>query len=159
MLGELLEIKEVTNLKLTHPSKAKGKNGGQLGIKGMIDTLCGYGKYDGYSIKTNCHEYLILINNGQCCCENWGCFSSEDDFQKYVGKKLIKVELTDTELNKKKYEEDLPYGLDAGGIQFVDFVFADGSVLQFAVYNEHNGYYGHDIIIARDNKIFCTDTL
>lgn len=30
---------------------------------------------------------------------------------------------------------------------------------EFAVYNEHNGYYGHGIIFAKDTEIVLQDTL
>lgn len=118
----------------------------------------GYASYDGYKITTSEQEYLILINNGQCCCERWGYFSSEDDFSNYIGKTLLDVSLTDKALNTKKVEESKYYD-DCGGIQFVDFRFTDGSVLQFAVYNAHNGYYGHPIIIAKNRKILLKKTL
>ena len=98
----------------------------------------GYGEYDGYKITTEKTEYLILIDNGQCCCESWGYFVSEDDINDYIGKDLIDVALTDKALNNKKLKESGYYD-DYGGIQFVDFKFSDGSVLQFAVYNAHNG--------------------
>ena len=46
-----------------------------------------------------------------------------------------------------------------GGIQFVDFNFSDGDSLKFAVYNSNNGYYGHDIVVARDKKVILDDVL
>ena len=124
----------------------------------MLNALRGYGEYDGYKITTEKTEYLILIDNGQCCCESWGYFVSEDDINDYIGKDLIDVALTDKALNNKKLKESGYYD-DCGGIQFVDFKFSDGSVLQFAVYNAHNGYYGHPIIVAKGDEIICQDTL
>lgn len=159
MLGRIQEIKEIQNLRLENTGEIYGENNSRLGISQMIRGLGGYGEYDGYSIVTSQHAFLILIDNGQSCCENWGYFSTEDDFSTYIGKELKEVNLTDTALNKRKVEENGYYGYDAGGIQFVDFVFTDGSVLQFAVYNDHNGYYGHGIIFSRDEEIFYSDTL
>lgn len=69
-----------------------------------------------------------MIDNGQCCCESWGYFVSEDDINDYIGKDLIDVALTDKALNNKKLKESGYYD-DYGGIQFVDFKFSDGSVL------------------------------
>ncbi len=158
-MEKILEIKEITGLKLGNWGKSTGNNGSQLGISQMINALCGYGEYDGYLIKTDEHEYHILIDNGQSCCESWGYFSSEDDFDDFIHKELKEVRLTDTALNQKVVENVLPYGLDYGGIQFVDFVMVDGDVLQFAVYNEHNGYYGHSILVAKDAEILLSDTL
>ena len=156
MKEKIIEISEVCGLKL-------GNTGfhtevAQLGIIQMLHSIMGYSEYDGYKITTTEHTYLILIDNGQCCCESWGYFSSEDEFGNYIGKELASVELTDTALNRKKFEESGYYD-DFGGIQFVDFKMANGSVLQFAVYNSHNGYYGHPIIVAKDEDILLQTTL
>ena len=114
---------------------------------------------EGYRIQTTDHTYWLLIDNQQDCCEQWGYFSTNDDPSDFLGKELIEIRLTDTALNTKKVTDELPYGLDAGGIQFVDFVFSDGSVLQFAVYNAHNGYYGHAIYFVRDSEMLHTAIL
>lgn len=159
MLGIIKAIEEIRNVKLQNTGNLNGSNGSQLGLSQMLNTLCGYGEYDGYKITTDQHEFNILIDNGQCCCENWGYFSSNDSFEQFIGKELKEVNLTDTALNKEKAEETSPYGYDGGGIQFIDFAFTDGNVLQFAVYNEHNGYYGHGVIFAKDTEIFLSDTL
>lgn len=95
--------------------------------------------------------------NGQSCCENWGYLSSEDDLTQFIGNELIEVKLTDVALNQSKLEDSGYYDGD-GGIQFVDFVTNKG-VFQLAVYNSHNGYYGHGIVVAKDNDILLNDTL
>lgn len=155
-MEKLISVTEVTNLRLGNLGSSSEK--ARLGVVHMIRALGGYSCYDGYKIETSEHVYHILIDNGQNCCESWGYFISEDDFKPFIGKKLIGVELTDTALNRKKFEES-GYYEDQGGIQFVDFKFANGSVLQFAVYNAHNGYYGHPIIVAKDEDIIHQDTL
>lgn len=30
--------------------------------------------YDGYCIETDSRKLYFVINNGQCCCENWGYY-------------------------------------------------------------------------------------
>lgn len=115
-------------------------------------------KYDGYEIVTPEHTYRILIENEQNCCESWGYFSSDDNLDGYVGENLVGVELTDKALNRMKFEQSGYYDED-GGIQFVDFKMASGRVLQFAVYNAHNGYYGHSIIVAKDDDIVLSKCL
>ena len=159
MLGIVKTIKEINNARLGNIGQIEGRNGSRLGMTQILNALREFGEYDGYKITTQEHEFNILIDNGQCCCENWGYFASEDDFSQYIGKELKEVNLTDTALNKEKAEENGAYGYEEGGIQFVDFVFTDGDVLQFAVYNEHNGYYGHGIIFAKDTEILLQDTL
>lgn len=118
-----------------------------------------YCSYDGYKITTSEHEYYLLIENGQCCCEDWGYFSSNDDEQSFVGKELVSVEVTDVGLKTKNVEEHTMYGFDQGGIQFVNFKTADADTLQIAVYNAHNGYYGHDIVFIKDEKTIIDDCL
>lgn len=156
-LGKILSIEEVTNVQLGNTGKMTGSKGSQLGVSQMLSVLMGGSSYDGYRIKTDKHEFNILIDNGQCCCESWGYFYLNDDEQEFVGTELREVNLTDKALNKSKVEESDYYEED-GGIQFVDFV-TDKGVLQFAVYNAHNGYYGHPIIFAKDEQIFYQDTL
>jgi hypothetical protein len=157
-MEKIISIEEVYGLRLGNTGRDSEK--ARLGMVQMMNAVFGgYGEYDGYKIKTSEHEYLILIDNGQCCCEDWGYFSSDDDLERFIGKNLLSVECTDTALNTQKVEKTAPYGFDCGGIQFVDFKMSDGSVLQFAVYNEHNGYYGHPIIIAKDENIIKEDTL
>lgn len=154
--NEIIErIEIVENVRLqnvgNHTDKAK------LGAASMFNLLfCGYELYDGYEIKTTEHKYHILISNGQNCCEHWGYIVSEDNLDDFIGKELISVEVTNTALDKKKVKE---LWVDSDQIQFVDFTFSDGGVLQFAVYNAHDGYYGHPIIIAKDDEIMLQTTL
>lgn len=129
----------------------------RLGTMQMLNALMGYLQYDGYEVKTNLHSYKILIDNGQCCCEDWGYFASNDEnFERFIGKQLTGVYLTDTALNTTQVED---LYLDQGDVQFVDFCFADGDKLQLAVYNSHNGYYGHPIFVLKDENILKQDTL
>lgn len=156
-LGKILSIEEITNVSLGNTGSLNGSNGSRLGIIQIMSGLMGGASYDGYKVKTDKHEFLLLIDNGQCCCESWGYFYLNDDEQEFIGSELRAVNLTDKALNKKKVDES-GYYEECGGIQFVDFE-TDKGILQFAVYNAHNGYYGHPIIFAKDKKIFYQDTL
>lgn len=84
-----------------------------------------------------------------------GYFYLNDNEQEFVGSELREVTLTDTALNTEVVEES---GCCRADIQFVNFV-TDKGVLQFAVYNEHNGYYGHPIFFIKDKEIFFEDNL
>lgn len=156
MLGKIKDIKEIHDFKI-EPVVNQNGSGGKLGMMQMLNILCGYSNMDGYKIETENHTYYVLIDNGQSCCENWGYFSSEDDLSLFIGNDLIEVRLTDTALNQIVVDKS-GYYEDAGGIQFVDFV-TDKGVFQLAVYNAHNGYYGHGIIVAKDEEILLNDTL
>lgn len=117
------------------------------------------GLMDGYKVATNNNTYLVLIGNGQDCCERWGYLTSEDDLGYFIGAELRDVVLTDTALNRERVEESGYYDYeDSGGIQFVDFV-TDRGTFQLAVYNAHNGYYGHSIVVLKNDTVLLEDTL
>lgn len=156
MLGKIKNIEEVYDYKIKPIANLEGK-GGNLGLSQIFRTLSGYSDMDGYKVETDEHIFHVLIDNGQSCCESWGYFSSEDDMSKFIGAELREIKLTDKALNVKKFEESNFYE-DAGGIQFVDFVTNKG-VFQLAVYNAHNGYYGHGILVTKDEEILVNETL
>lgn len=100
--------------------------------------------YDGFKIITDAQEILILVSNGQSCCESWGNIVSEDNLEEFIGSNLSSVKVVDTGINEKMIEAG--QSLDAGEIMFVNLETSNGT-LQFAVYNSHNGYYGHTGIV------------
>lgn len=95
-----------------------------------------------YLRSKNCKDAIRFRKNGQNCCENWGYLSSEDDFGSFIGSELKNVYVTDTELGiiASNMKEDL----DAGSAMFINVETTNG-LLQFVAYNEHNGYYGHEV--------------
>jgi hypothetical protein len=100
----------------------------------------------GYAITTNEQVIKLLIDDEQSCCENFGYFMSEDDFNDFIGAQLIDVRITDTELKEgllEKRDLDIESEYFEGDVMFVDIVTSKGT-LQFVAYNEHNGYYGHE---------------
>lgn len=98
---------------------------------------------DGYKVVTDKQEIFVLISNDQSCCEDWGYFDTNNDTEDFVGSNLLDLKLVDDCLNVKKMED---LDMDAGDIIFVNFE-TDKGTFQLAVYNSHNGYYGHDIEI------------
>lgn len=115
-----------------------------------------YNDYDGYQIYTTDQNIFIGIDSIQNCCENWGYIVSEDDISSFIGSELLNVEIVDTQL--KNIELQLKE-LDVynGQAIFINLVTSAG-ILQFAVYNDHNGYYGHEVII-RSNQLTYNDFL
>ncbi|WMT42840.1 hypothetical protein RE628_11440 [Paenibacillus sp. D2_2] len=157
MLGVIKSIEEVHDLQVTSIAPGSG-TGGRLGVKQMLNQLFFSDSFmDGYKVDTDNHTLYVLIDNGQCCSESWGYLSSEDDLNKYIGSTLTEVNLTDIALNQKRVDYS-GYYKEAGGIQFVDF-HTDSGVFQLAVYNGHNGYYGHGILIVKDDDVILSDTL
>lgn len=99
--------------------------------------------YEGYKIVTTKQEILLLIEYGQCCCENYGYFITEDNLKDFCGSELLDIKIVDTELkvnSLKEREINISYG---GDVMFVNIETSKG-LLQFVAYNEHNGYYGHN---------------
>jgi hypothetical protein len=157
MYGKITSIETVQGFQLGNSPQMDGSGGARLGLGGMINILADRRSMDGYKVTTKKNIILVLIDNDQSCCESWGYMSSEDDMQSFVGANLRDVVLTDTALKSLSVDENLKY-LDCGGVQFVNFETSRGT-LQLAVYNAHNGYYGHGIIVAIDNKIICDNTI
>lgn len=155
-LGKITKISKVFDFTIKPVTPLEG-TGGSLGTSQMINALWGHPNTDGYKVETDKHTYYVLIDNEQSCCESWGYFSSEDDLEHYIGAELLEVRLTDKALNTKAVEES-GYYFDKGGIQLVDFITNKGK-FQLAVYNAHNGYYGHGILVARDDEIILNDVL
>ena len=101
--------------------------------------------YDGYTIVTDSQRIRIGVSAGQRCCEQTGYFMSEDEPKEFIGAYVKEVTVTDTALHTY---DALNY-MDEGGVMFVNLVTSAG-VLQFAAYNKHNGYYGHDARVLCD---------
>ena len=138
MLGKVKEIREVRDVHL-FPDRG----------------------YDGYKVVTDKHVYHVLISNDQECCENWGYVVSYDNKKYFNDAELLEVRLTDVALDKVRFPEKPPNESgwsDVRGIQFVDFVTTQG-VFQIAVYNEHNGYYGHGILLLQDDRVLLDDSV
>lgn len=103
-----------------------------------------YQPYEGWEIHTSKQVIRIGISSGQSCCEQFGCIITNDDTNDFIGATIRNVSITDTALNNKKIDE-LEY-LDSGGAMFVN-VETNKGLLQFAAYNNHNGYYGHTAVL------------
>lgn len=112
--------------------------------------------YGGISIKTTVQEILILIDEHQQCCEHFGYITCEDDITTFIGATIADVRLTDVAC-KSILAQLAEYDITSCNTMFVD-VLTDKGILQFAVYNEHNGYYGHDILI-KSNQLNITDCI
>jgi hypothetical protein len=117
-----------------------------------------YSTYEGYEIITENNKILVLIQDGQQCCERSGYFSSDDDLSEFIGANLREINLTDTALERIEIKEKEKLEDSQCSIQFVDFVTSKGT-FQLAVYNSHNGYYGHDIMVRVDDSVICKETL
>ena len=117
--------------------------------------------FDGYCIALETPNKIrnlkILIENIQCCCEDWGYICSEDNFDDFIGATILEVYTTGiagetTLLEKLKYDSIREYEeQEEQDVMFLTLKTTKGN-LQFAVYNFHNGYYGHTALIVLDDK-------
>lgn len=114
------------------------------------------GSYEGYMIVTDEQTIELGISSGQNCCESYGYFATNDDLQEFVGAKLEAVLLVDTELKVNPVPKS-PEIYDCGGVMFVNFETSKGT-MQLAVYNAHNGYYGHSVYL-KSNQLNHADGL
>ena len=132
-----------------------------LGVIESIET-----QYDDTKliIKTTSSCYEAEIDMDQNCCEIFGGYIiCEEDIRNYEGSTLLKITLTDVALKNYVVKEinsiqNSHHSCDYHNIQFINFETSKG-VLQFVVYNCHNGYYGHDITIRQDDTIIYQDNI
>jgi len=106
-------------------------------------------RYEGYKIVTDKQVIYLLIDSDQQCSEHWGYISSEDTFSKFIGAELKDISIIDEELMTKKLDKQMKKDLGADSMYDGDAIFinldTNNGKLQFALYNEHNGYYGHNV--------------
>ena len=108
-----------------------------------------WSNYEGYKITTTIKDFYLLVSNGASCCEDWGHITSEDSLDYFIGAEIQNFRCIDNAdyneitLTRNHVGE---YGADVFDCAFIDFNTDKGN-LQFAVYNHHNGYYGHDIVL------------
>ena len=98
----------------------------------------------GLYIKTDRGDIKILISDEQSCCEDYGYLFLEtpDDISKFISAKILKIEDVCIGLTA----DTSGFGFDSGGETQLKVTTTKG-VLQFAVYNSHNGYYAHTTFV------------
>lgn len=117
--------------------------------------------HEGFKISTNKQDIYITVSGGQCCCEDAGYLSSNDNLEEFIGAELLDIKQVDEALNAKEVPKDSyassEYFWDGGGIIFINLETSKGTA-QFAVYNRHNGYYGHSVSV-KSNQLSIEDFL
>ena len=101
----------------------------------------------GIRIETTKQVIKFSMDLDISCCEHPGYFLSEDNPKDYLDSELLSIQVTDECLNKKELENQVD--LYEGSALFVD-INTNVGTLQFVAYNEHNGYYGHEVTIKSD---------
>lgn len=87
------------------------------------------------------------ISDEQHCCERWDYLHPADDYSEYIGAEYLGLREIDTwpEFVCDQHE-------DESGFQAIEVMTSKGP-LQFVVYNDHNGYYSHDVITVEGDKV------
>jgi hypothetical protein len=101
--------------------------------------LSKYNTLEGLKIVTDKEDIILVMDQYSQCCENFGAdfLETSDDITKYIGAKLVSVEDTnDYVLNDSAYSNETQLK-----------VVTTKGVLQYAVYNEHNGWYSHSTFL------------
>jgi hypothetical protein len=106
-----------------------------------------YDSYEGYHLRTSKGDVWLLIDDEQNCCERFGFFSTPDDPQSFVGARITGIAVVTEGDSGYDYADHVSDVCDYNRAVFVN-VDTDIGQLQLAVYNAHNGYYGHDVKVV-----------
>lgn len=93
--------------------------------------------YEGLVIETDKGDIKLVISTGQSCCEHYGSlfFETPDDISQFIGAEILQIE--DIYI---KHDDDIDHETQLR-------ITTDEGVIQYAIYNEHNGYYSHGTIV------------
>lgn len=106
----------------------------------IVDKSNGYKEtYEGLIIETDKGSIKLVINDSQSCCENFGSlfFETPDVISQFIDAEILQIE--DISIKREEYiDTDSETQLR---------ITTDKGIIQYAIYNEHNGYYGHGTIL------------
>lgn len=94
--------------------------------------------YEGLIIETDKGMIKLAISDSQYCCEHFGAlfFETPDDTDQFIGARILSIEdisIKRDDYIKEHQETQLRITTDKG-------------VIQYAIYNSHNGYYAHSTL-------------
>ena len=110
-----------------------------------ITTLNNNGHWLGYKIKMNNSSKNIIckIENGQQCCERFGVYTN-NELNNFIGAEYHSVDIGNVIFNKG----------DCDNMAIIEiFINTNRGKISIQFYNEHNGYYSHDVFIQTENGI------
>ena len=97
---------------------------------------------EGFVVTTTKQIIKLGIETYPYCCEIFGYVTSEDNLEDFVGANLTGISVVDEEYDAKVIDFLKESWVDRGSAVFINFS-TDKGVLQFVLYNKHNGFYGH----------------
>lgn len=95
--------------------------------------------YKGLKITTSKGDIFLLISTEEACCEEVGSkfLDTPDNIDDFIGSIISSIQVLNIETRDSEY-----YPLRETQIK----ITTDKGVLQYAVYNRHNGHYTHSVI-------------
>lgn len=110
--------------------------------------------HEGIKIETETERILFLIDSYRQCCENFGKYlSTPEDLKEYIGAEY---------LGYSNDSKELPIVEEVFGEKFETMflnIHTSKGTIDFAVYNRHNGYYSHAVILKITDKATGHDCL
>lgn len=110
------------------------------------------GMFDGFKITTSENIWYILISNAPQCCENFGYVSKPEDYKDFIGANVYSISSTVRTIKDNIESIQLSSSSEYSNCLFITF-YTDKGDLQFTAYNEHDGYYGHNVVIVKDTYL------
>ena len=100
----------------------------------------------GYKIKmTDSSKNIICkIDNNQQCCENFGVYT-ENELNDFIGAEYYSVIVENDSLNDSDYNDNME--------KIKISINTSKGKINILFYNEHNGYYAHDVFLQTENGI------
>ena len=106
---------------------------------------------EGYEVITDKVIVRVFIDMTEEPCEYPGYFATNDNLNDFIGAELNDIYIADRALKTKEVEHTYQ-----GETVFVNFDTSKGT-LQLGVYNEGNGYYGHQAKVTINKKVVFDD--
>jgi hypothetical protein len=108
--------------------------------------------FEGFRIFTTKQMIELKIENNPQCCERWGHICSEYCQSFYIGAELLEIVAVDekcetTVVKLKKAGINCVADNEEFNAIFINIITNLGT-LQFTLYNDHSGYYGHEVIVT-----------
>lgn len=104
----------------------------------IVDNSRGWREsYEGLIIETDKGIIKLVISDSQSCCEQWGAlfFETPDNVSLFVGAEILQIE--DIYIKREEFVDN----------ETQLRITTDRGIIQYAIYNEHNGYYSHGTIL------------
>ena len=107
-------------------------------------------RYEGFIIKTNKQVIQVGIEESQQCCECSGYLTTNDNINYFLEAELKEIIEVDEYFNTKEFDVkafEAGFYMENTQMIFINFNTNKGT-LQFIAYNEHNGYYSHNVFLS-----------